>query len=229
MRADRAQQQPEREAAEDPRAGIEEEQPADRPSAHVRQLLRVAELVQHPAGERPEDARLDEDREHPAEGDERPERRVHVVDERQADHEDDHSRDRREPGLEQHRRRDESRVGHAGTAGGDDPGGRRPDRARDVLREHREHLRPQRDRIGELDSPLAEDPHPAEHEDEVVRGERGARRARTGRGSRSRGRARRRGPSRAAPRRDCAKKTTSTMSWTAPSSRRCREAQLATS
>ena len=89
-------------------------------------------------------------------------------------HEDDHSRDRREARLEQHRRGDERRVGHAGAARRDDPRSRSPDRAGDVLREHRDHLRPQSRRIGQPDAPLQEDPHPTEHEHEVVRSERRA-------------------------------------------------------
>src|SRR4051794_38075310 len=44
MGADRAQQEPQREATEHPRARVEDEQSADRPSAHVRQFLRVAHL-----------------------------------------------------------------------------------------------------------------------------------------------------------------------------------------
>ena len=141
MGTDRAQQQPQREAAEHPRAGVEDEQLADHPSTHVRQLLLVADAPQHPPGDRPEDARLDEDCEHPAEGDERPERRVHVVDEWEADDEHDHTCDRREAGLEQHRRGDEGCVGYARAPRRDDAGGGSPDRAGDVLREHREHLR----------------------------------------------------------------------------------------
>ena len=53
----------------------------------------------------------------------------------------------------------------------DDARRRRPDASGDVLREHREHLGLQRDAIRDPDPVRGEDPHPAEHEDEVVDGD----------------------------------------------------------
>ena len=48
--------------------------------------------------------------------------------------------------------------------------GGRPDPARQVLREHRDHLGLQRDAVADVDSPRVEHPDPAEDEDQVVGG-----------------------------------------------------------
>src|SRR5439155_3877274 len=50
MAADRTQEQPEREPAEYPRPGVEDEQPAQRPRAQIRQLALVTEAAQELVG-----------------------------------------------------------------------------------------------------------------------------------------------------------------------------------
>src|SRR6476646_1560544 len=147
MGAHRAQHQPERRSADHPGAGVEDEERAQRARPHVRQLLLVAEPPQHLVGQGPEDAGLHQDRDHHAEDDERRERRLDVVDVGEAEHEDHHAGDGREPRLEQHRRGHERRVGDACPPGGDDARRRSPDPSGDVLREHRDHLSPQGRRI----------------------------------------------------------------------------------
>ena len=67
-----------------------------------------------------------------------------AADDREPDEEDDDAGDRREPGLEQDRREHDRRVLDAEPPQRDDARSRRPDAARDVLREHREHLGLQR-------------------------------------------------------------------------------------
>jgi hypothetical protein len=94
---------------------------------------------------------------------------------RDAGEEDEDARDGREAGLEQDRREHEGRVGDAGAAGGEHARGGRPDAARDVLRQHRDHLGLERVAVGEPDPPRREDPDPPDHEEQVVRGERGER------------------------------------------------------
>ena len=68
-----------------------------------------------------------------------------------------------------------ARVVHTRTPHRDDARGRRPHTAGNVLREHRDDLGVERGRVRDPDVPLEEDPHPAEDEDEVVRGHRKAR------------------------------------------------------
>ena len=98
-------------------------------------------------------------------------RHVGAADDHEPDDEDDDTGDRRDAGLEQNRREHDRRVFDAEAPQRNDARRRRPDAARDVLREHREHLGLQRDLIRNPDPVRQEDPHPAEHEDEVVGGD----------------------------------------------------------
>ena len=85
-------------------------------------------------------------------------------------------------------REDDRRVLDAEPAQRDDARRRRPDTAGHVLREHREHLRLERDAIRDPNPVGGEDAHPAQDEDEVVRsqdghGDRRDRRGRHGAGA----------------------------------------------
>jgi hypothetical protein len=83
-------------------------------------------------------------------------------------------RDRREDRLEQNRREHRRRLGDARRAPEGHRSGRGgPHAARDVLREHRDHLRLQGDAIADPDAPRVEHANPAEDEDEVVGRDRG--------------------------------------------------------
>ena len=133
-----------------------------------------AERLQELVAQRPEDARVEQRREQHRERDQRPERRVDAV-----------SPSARlitktiTPEIADSAastRIDASTVGVSVTSAlppqRQGARGRRPDAARDVLREHRDHLGLQRDAVGHRDSPGVEDAHPAEDEHEVVDGHR---------------------------------------------------------
>ena len=116
---------------------------------------------------------MDEGEAEHREHDQRRQRCVDVVHPGEARDEDDDARDRREDGLDQDRREDRpvARLARQ-LRQRRDACGRRPDAAGHVLGEHRDHLGLQRRHVRDLHVPLAEDPHPAEDEDEVVGGDR---------------------------------------------------------
>ena len=170
MRADRAQHQPQADAADHPRARVEHEQRRERRRPQRRQLA-MTEAPQDARRGPVKDARVQQRCDHEREQHDRRDRRVDAVHPDQRDHEHEHARDGREAGLDRHRRRDERRVVHARAPQRDHPRGGRPHSAGDVLGQHRDHLRAQRDRVVDPHAPVGEDPDPADDEDEVVRGD----------------------------------------------------------
>ena len=168
---ERAQEQVERQPAHEPREAVVDEQAHEGAVRETRRLGGI-EAAEERAGERREDARVEQHREEGPEGEERPERRVDLLHGRQAGDEDEDPGDGREPGFEEDRAEDERGVVDAARAAKpDDAGERRPDAARDVLRQHRGHLGLERDPIGDANPERGQDPLPADDEQEVVGGE----------------------------------------------------------
>ncbi len=149
--ADRAQHEEQREPAERPRQRVEGEQleGPSRPAAVPPPRRRTGAAARFATAR--EHRRVEQDGEQDREGEQRQQRRVRAADQRQTDDEHAHAASADSPASS---RIVASTTGvslHAEPAQRDDARRRRPHPARDVLRQHREHLRLQGDGIREPD------------------------------------------------------------------------------
>ncbi len=172
--ADRAQQEEDGGAADEPGAYVKSRYAQERAPGQRREVG-AAEGPEHTPRERREDAGVQADHADHRESHQRRDWRVIHSERRERGEEDEHAGDRRQSRFEHDRGQDQGGVTDADAPQRCDPRRRDPDRSRDVLGEDRRHLRLQRQEVRDAEPPGAEDALPGDREEQVVGGEDGER------------------------------------------------------